>query len=58
MEEERIKAIRYWLKPQLRFSKLVALITSVLKTTPADGLAASANIRDEKQDGKRIQIEN
>ncbi len=30
----------------------------MLKTTLAAGLAASAEVRDEEQDGKKIQVEN
>ncbi len=29
----------------------------MLKTTPAGGLAALAEVRHEKQDGKRIQVD-
>ncbi len=37
---------------------LAALLTSMLKTTLAAGLAASIGVGDEKQDGKRIQMED
>ncbi len=36
------------------FSRLTASLTSMLKTTSAAGPAASAEVRDEEQNGKRI----
>ncbi len=41
-----------------RFSKFVALLTFTLKTTLTAGPATSAEIGDEEQDGKEIQIED
>ncbi len=41
-----------------RFSRGAAPFTSMLKTTLAAGPAASAEVRDEEQDDKRIQVED
>ena len=66
MEEEQIKAVHNWPKPQLvhdiqvflgfgnfyqqfiqKFSRLAALLISILKTTLVAGLTASIGIEDE-----------
>ena len=40
------------------FNRLAALLTSILKITSIIGLVISTEVKNEKQDNKKIQIEN